>query len=412
MVTGRVSLAAATSRGLILDLIRSQGPISRVELASATGLAAASISNIVRTLMADDLVVESGRGESTGGKPPVLIEINPRARFAIGVQLDSGSITTVIADSAGAIIARMKSPTIDATSPELLVAAIARAHRSLIDAIDLEPSRIVGVGVASPGPIDLAHGTVLSESLGWHAPSFSLVDALREAIGLPIVLDNDATAAAIGDYWTGGIDNPIAHCTVYLGAGIGAGILINGAIYRGASSNAGELGHSWIADDSLPAGGGTLGEIAGPRGVARQARRALAEGAKASFSLPDADIDPFADFATIATAAITGDTLALTLLERSAEIVADRVLGLADILDTSSIVLAGPALSIAGSIYLTTVRARLEQRSFARQVHPVRVTLSPHPADSAAIGAAALVLQAELSPRSAAGATLPSAHSA
>ena len=85
MVTGRVSLATATSRGLMLDLIRSQGPISRVELASITGMTPASVSNIVRALLSEDLVVESGRAESTGGKPRVFVEINPRARYAVAL---------------------------------------------------------------------------------------------------------------------------------------------------------------------------------------------------------------------------------------------------------------------------------------------------------------------------------------
>lgn len=403
VVTGRVSLATATSRGLILDLIRSQGPISRVELAALTGLTPASISNIVRTLLTDEIVLESGRGESTGGKPRVLVEINPRARFAVGVQLDSGSITTVIVNSMGAIVARMKSPSLDATSPELLVRAIARAHHALLEAIDLEPSRIVGVGIASPGPLDLARGAILATTLGWGAATFPLAQAVQEAINLPVVLDNDASAAAIGDYWTGGIEDPTAHCTIYLGAGIGAGILINGAIYRGASSNAGEIGHTWVVDPTHPDGGGPLEEIAGPRGVVRAARFAIARGAAASFTLSAADTDPGADFAAIASAAVTGDPLALALVEASADAVSERVLALADVLDSSSIALAGPTLAIAGSIYLERVRARVQREFFAGGVHLVSVTLSPHPADAAAIGGAALVLQAELSPRSAAG---------
>lgn len=390
----------------MLDLIRSQGPISRVELASITGMTPASVSNIVRALLSEDLVVESGRAESTGGKPRVFVEINPRARYAVGVQLDSGSITTVVVDSTGAIVGRTKSSSIGATSPELLVAAVARAYHALVNAIDLDPALIAGVGIAAPGPLDIASGAVLSSSLGWTAPQFRLADRIRDAVGLPVVLDNDATAAAIGDYWTGGVDDPTAHCTIYFGAGIGAGILINGAIYRGASSNAGEIGRSFTPDDTRPDGGGPLEEVAGPRGVVRRARAALARGEASTFSLSSPDVDPATDFSVIATAAITGDPLAIRLITESADAVGARVLALADILDSSSIVLAGPTLAIAGSIYLARIRSIIEQNSFARDVHPVRVSLSPHPADAAAMGGAALVLQAELSPRSAAGASV------
>ena len=85
MVRQRVSLAGGTSRGLVLDLIRTLGPISRVELAETTGLTQATMSTVVRQLLGEGLVIETGRGESTGGKPPVMLDVNPDARFAVGV---------------------------------------------------------------------------------------------------------------------------------------------------------------------------------------------------------------------------------------------------------------------------------------------------------------------------------------
>ncbi|HEY5221721.1 MAG TPA: MarR family transcriptional regulator [Microbacteriaceae bacterium] len=104
MSSRRVSLANGTSRALALDLIRSRGPISRVELADATGLTQATMSTVVRQLIDEGLVAVAGRGESTGGKPPVLLDINRRSRFAVGVQLGSESITYVVVNLSGAIL--------------------------------------------------------------------------------------------------------------------------------------------------------------------------------------------------------------------------------------------------------------------------------------------------------------------
>ena len=102
--------AHASSRSAILDLIRAAGTISRVELTRATGLTAATISTVVRRLIDDGLVLEVGRAESTGGKPRMLLQLDPSARYAVGVHLDHAGITYVIANLGGAIVARWRRP--------------------------------------------------------------------------------------------------------------------------------------------------------------------------------------------------------------------------------------------------------------------------------------------------------------
>ena len=104
MTNPRVPLSATTSRGIVLDLIRSEGPISRVELADHTGLTQATMSTVVRQLILDGLVLETGRRKSTGGKPRVLLNINPDARFAVGVQLGADFITFVVTNLSGAVV--------------------------------------------------------------------------------------------------------------------------------------------------------------------------------------------------------------------------------------------------------------------------------------------------------------------
>jgi len=117
----RLSLSNGTSRGLVLDLIRAQGPISRTDLAEATGLTQATMSTLVRQLLAEGLVLETGRRESKGGRPLVLLDINPVSRFAVGVQLGTESITYITIDLGGAVVGRVRTDGVGSDEPPKMI---------------------------------------------------------------------------------------------------------------------------------------------------------------------------------------------------------------------------------------------------------------------------------------------------
>jgi predicted NBD/HSP70 family sugar kinase len=392
VVRQRVSLAGGTSRGLVLDLIRTLGPISRVELAETTGLTQATMSTVVRQLLGEGLVIETGRGESTGGKPPVMLDVNPDARFAVGVQLGRESITYVVINLSGSIVGRTRTAGIGSTEPSEMVQRLAAEVDRTLDGLGIEKASVVGVGVVAPGPLDVGKGMIL------HSPHLSawldvpIRSMLSDAVGLPVILDNDATAAAIGDFWSGKLDDAVAHATVYMGTGIGAGVLIDGIVFRGSSSNAGELGQ--VVVTGVDGQSAYLEEIADPGAVVR---RAHATGEAARLGLPDDD--DFAGFRAIATAAARGDIGATALIEDSAELLASGVLTLANLFDLDSVSLAGPAFAVAGPTYVRAISRRLERDFFVRTQHGIRVRLSTDVSDAAAVGGAALVLQTELAPR-------------
>ena len=388
---------SGASRGLVLDTVRAHAPISRVELAERTGLTQATISTVVRALLDDGLLVETDQREYTGGKPRVKLVLNPRSRCAVGVQLGADWLVVVLTDATGAVLARTRTRGARDDEPSAVVARAARHVDTLLKAAGVPRSDVVGLGLAAPGTLDLDAGVILaSRSLErWHG--VPVRSAFAEATGLRVHLDNDATSAAVGEYWGGQVGPSTAHCTVYMGAGIGAGIVIHGSVYRGASSNTGPLGQLRVNRDRLAAGP-SVEELAAPRAVAARARAAVQAGRSTLVQLSE-DGDPFADFAAVATAAVLGDPLAGALIEESAEHLADAVVVMADLLDLDSLVLAGPSFTTAGAIYLTTLRRRLDTELFAGPKHGVRVTLSTQVADAAAAGAAALVLQNELAPR-------------
>lgn len=389
----------ASSKGRTLDLIRSSGPISRVELAELTGLTQATISTVVRELLADGVISETGRGESTGGKPRMQLEINPASRLGIGVHIGQDYITYIVADLAGTVVGRKRVDGPGDASPITVVGRMADDIESLIVGLNLDRASIVGMGLAIPGPVDLIEGTVrgVPSLTGW--TDFPIRTALATTTGLQCEFDNDATAAAIGEYWLGATVDYGSYASVYMGSGIGSGIVIDGTIYHGLSGNVGEIGHVSVdaRGPRCPCGNlGCLELYAGPAAIMEKAADAVRRG--------DLDIPltgkTSVDFASLGTAATRGDATAVALVEESAEYLASAVVSMVNLFDLPLIVLAGNAFSTAGSIYVRTISRVLAERAMVREIHPVAVRMSVNGNDAAALGAATLVLQDRLSPRS------------
>lgn len=378
------------NRGRVIDAIRAAGEISRVELVRLMASNAATISTVVRSLIDDGLVVESGRAASTGGKPPVLLALAPDSRYAVGVTLDGSGISYVVANLGGAIVGRLRRRGLGGESPQEVVDRIGAEMTSLVDHVGVDPARILGVGIVSPGPITSSNGMALTPPAMTAWRDFPLADALAARTQLPVLVENDASAAAVGEYWAGAGALSRCFAALYMGTGIGAGLMLDGVLHRGTSGNTGEIGHICV-DRAGPecwcGARGCLEVIAGPAAVVATA---AAGGAK----LPGLSV--VEDFAALARSATEGDPIAAELLQRSAEGVAVAVQSLANIVDPDLVVLTGPAFTAAGSLYLPVIQRHLDRASFARDCHRVEVLLSANTAEAAAIGAAAIVLQSEL----------------
>ncbi|MDT0268421.1 ROK family transcriptional regulator [Streptomyces sp. DSM 44915] len=391
----------ASSRAAVLDVIRAAGTISRVGLVRATGFTGATISTVVRRLIDDGLVLESGRAESTGGKRRVLLQLNQSSRFAVGVHLDHAGLTYVLTNLGGSVVARMSRAGIGTEEPPVIMDRMATEVDALIDGAGVDRSRILGLGLVAPGPMNQSSGMRLSPPTMRHWEDYPLASTLEAATRLPVVLDNDATAAALGEHWSGDVGGTSTFAAIYMGTGIGSGMMVNGITYRGASGNAGEIGHICLDVNGPECWCGARGcteILAGPGAVVAAARAdtALARSA----GLPEAPERPrwLADFAAITRAALRGDVPARRLLEDSARHLAVAARTLANVMDLEQLVLTGPSLAIAGSFYLPVVREELDRSFFSRATHSVTVRLSRSAATAPAIGAAALVLQSELVP--------------
>ncbi|TDC43945.1 ROK family transcriptional regulator [Micromonospora sp. KC213] len=397
MATGPIWASRPKTRGLVLDLIRSARTITRIELAEATGLTGATISEVVRELMGDGLVVEAGRGAPTGGKPRTLVQLNPLARYSVGIQLERNTCVIVVVDLAGRQVARTSFQGVATMPPGQALPLVAAQVEALLATAAVDRDKVLGVGLVSYGPQDRRVGVLLTPQPTDEWLDYPVARRLSQSLGLPVLLDNDAVAAAVGEYWMGAVDPRSTYGCIYMATGIGGGVVVAGEVYRGSSSNSVEIGHISVDvnGDECPCGNvGCLENYAGPSALVRQAL--ATPGLARRLALDPASADFLTEFARVAAAANAGDPAARALVEQSARYLGSAAVTMTILFDVDAIVLAGPSFAAASSIYQAVIQQEVDRRTFARRAHPVRVVPSVNGSDAAAIGGAVLVLQSEL----------------
>ncbi|MEU3838959.1 ROK family transcriptional regulator [Streptomyces sp. NPDC028635] len=277
---------------LVLELLRTAGAegISRLELAERTGLTPQAVSKITARLREQGLAVEAGRRASTGGKPRTVLRLVPDAGHAVGVHLDRDELRAVLVDLTGAVVGQERAPLDLGAGAEAVLGGVERAVRPLAGSVPA--ASVLGVGVALPGPLDHVRG-VLHRVTGFPEwDGFPLRDALAGRLGLPVVVDKDTNAAALG-LAVAGEGGSFAY--LHLGTGLGAGLVVGGAVHRGARTGAGEFGHQVIQLDGPVCGCGDRGCIevlclgAVRRGDTAEAARVLGAGAANLVGLLDID---------------------------------------------------------------------------------------------------------------------------
>ncbi|MCS0606244.1 ROK family transcriptional regulator [Streptomyces sp. LP11] len=304
---------------LVLGLLRGAGGagISRLELAERTGLTPQAVSKITARLREAGLAAEAGRRASTGGKPRTVLRLVPEAGHAVGVHLDRDELRVVLVDLDGAVVVERRGELDLGAGAEAVLGVVGAAVRGLVaDALGGTPPdapTLLGVGVALPGPLDHARG-VLHRVTGFPQwDGFPLRDALAERLGVPVVVDKDTNAAALG-LAVGGEPGPGeqresgqgagdgafpgsgSFAYLHLGTGLGAGLVIGGRVHRGARTGAGEFGHQVIRLDGPPCPCGNRGCVevlcldAVARGEVAEAARVLGVAAGNLVGLLDIDL--------------------------------------------------------------------------------------------------------------------------
>ncbi|MET8161276.1 ROK family transcriptional regulator [Sphaerisporangium sp. NPDC005289] len=423
------------NRAVVLEAIQVSDGISRVQIAERSGLTAQTVSVIVRRLLEDGLVVEDGSLPSSGGKPRTILRVDPGAGYAVGIHFDPGELSYVLADLAGQPVTMRREAVPPGLAPDTVIRQMARTARDMLSRAGVPDDKVLGIGLACPGPLD-ADGVMNfpPRLTGWdHVPIRRL---LEEHTGFPVTFDNDAAAAAIGERWAGSARSTPSFAYLYLGTGIGGGLFLDNQIYRGSSLNAAEFGHITVMPDGPDCYCGNRGCIEAlccPGAIEATVSTRLAQGeqsiltevtenaapenglgptpgntsaparenahAPAVADREGSPVLPAPDHAAICAAAAAGDALALGVIREVGERLAAAAVSLVNVLDIDLLVLGGPAMHDIGHIYHQAIAAAVATRPLARRLHQVQVVTSPIAADAAAIGAASLVFHATYAPR-------------
>ena len=231
----------ALNRRLILRLLREEGPVSRSDLASRTGLSNGAVTRIVGELIDEGLLVEQSVGVSTGGRRPVLLDLDASARVVAGLKLMDDAILAVLVDLKGSVVADLRFALRSHRTNKVLDRA-AGAVETLLRSAGVSRERLAGIGLCMPGAVDWRSGICrLSPFLGWR--DVHVADLLRERVGVPVSVDNDVNALAATESLFGRGRRVRDFAVITVGRGVGAGFVHNGVVYRGYSGGAGEFGH-------------------------------------------------------------------------------------------------------------------------------------------------------------------------
>ena len=275
------------NRILIRNIIRKLGPIARYELAERTGLTPPTVTVIVNELIKDGVVVEVGFGESSGGRRPVMLELNPKAAYVFAISLQRDEAMTALFDIGGNILSLHKW-VLDTSCAEDVVEAIGSSFDWFIEESNIDRGRVLYSGVATPGLINTHRGLIKrSSNLGWDEVPFGAMLSKR-LYGIPVQVENNSNAAAFAEKEHGSGQGYRNLFYLNLSVGVGAGIIIDGELYSGTTGYAGEIGHIHLDYSQLPTQPGqnhNLESVCGVRSVVERIKNVVSDGALAEHGL-------------------------------------------------------------------------------------------------------------------------------
>jgi len=369
---------------VVLGLVRSSGPIGRPAIAAATGLTLQTVSNISRRLLAAGTVVEDAA--ANGGRRKRALRINPDAGYAIGIQLVRSSLAVGVVDLAGEIRARAETAVEPEEEPEHVLDRLAALVDDAVRDAGVDESKILGAGIGAPGPLDLRTGTLLNVRHPRSWTNLPLAEAVAAALGLRVIMDNDATAAALGEHWRGVGEGAEDFIYLYLGTGIGGGLVLDGQAYRGLRGNTGEISHIQVDPAGPPCECGSHGCLA----LYIKREGLLREAAKVVLEAPP--IDPVTKPPkTLERLVAHHDPRIQAVVGRAGAHLGTVVADVSRVLDPELIVLGGPLVPTLGGPFAHAIEQALEDID-EPGAPPPRVHLSTSGSDAGVIGAATLVL--------------------
>ena len=335
------------NRQIVLNYVRERGPISRSEIAHETALQRSTVSLIVDELKASGLIDE-GSGESTGGRPPILLSLRSTDAVAIGVDLGTARTIVATSDLAG----RLQEQEMFPTNPDS-AKAIQEVIASVQNLLRKYSGTIEGIGISLPGFVNPETDELYIPHFAWR--DIPIADELRAATGLPVRIDNDANAAALAELWFGRpeIREVRNFIMVLVEEGVGTGIVFDGQVYGGEAGAAGEFGHMVIGK------GAPVACASGSRECWEAFSSEGAALARYATSVRDSNVPPAKDFLELVSLALEGDVAAGAALKETAHYLGVGIANLMQGMAPEAVIVGGPIVG-AWSLFHEDLRAAVE----------------------------------------------------
>lgn len=363
---------------LVVRTLYDHGPVSRADVARITGLTRTTVSDVVSTLLDDGMVREIGRGASTGGKAPILLEVDEDARLVVGLDLGEERFAGSLVNLRGDIRRTVELPVAGRDGDD----AVQLVFELLDDLLEGVTAPLLGIGIGTPGLVDSTTGTIRrAVNLDWR--DLPLGEIVAERYGVPVNVANDSQAAALAEYTYAGGDRVPNLIAIRVGRGIGAGLILRGALFQGDGSGAGEIGHVVVADHGEVCRCGRTGcleTVAGLRAIERDASAAAGH----PIELPD-----------LRRALDAGESWAGRVVNDAAGALGRAIAGLIGALDVQRIVLLGPVTEL-GEPWLAAVRREAASRALAPLADEVEIAIGAPTTNVVVRGASALLVAREL----------------
>lgn len=372
--------------GDLLELVRSGRAVTRGALQQATGLSRATVGQRLDRLFRAGWLREGAGGpvdSPLGGRPSITLEFDGDHAVVLVADLDTRHARAAVLSLTGEILAEHSGTLVIEEGPDLVLAELGRWFGELLEKAGQRPGEVCGIGLAVPGPVDSVTGRVVQPPMmpGWDGYDVTgrLSRALTEHTGappVPVLVDNDANLMAYGEQRAGHPDCA-AFVLVKVSTGIGAGVVVDGSIYRGIDGGAGDIGHIRVGADALCRCGsyGCLAAVASGGAVAR---RLAASGV------------PAASGSDVRDLLAAGHPEAAALAREAGRRVGDVLATVVTLLNPGVLMIAG---DLAGTPFLTGVRELLYQRALPRSTAHLDVVTSRLGERAALIGAGALVVE-------------------
>ncbi len=381
----------AMNRATILDAIRNAGLISRIDLASATGLSRASVTGLTSDLLQENLIIEKKSGDYDGGRRPMLLALNPNGAFAVGVNLSITELSIVIINFIADVIASHKVPLVPVQhSVDQISEQIINAVQACIWDANFAKEQISGVGIGIPGPVDAVSGKIrFLPNYGWE--NVNLRDRVQQGLKHTCHIDNSSNTLALAEQWFGDGKGVSNFLVVTIQNGVGLGAVINGRLYRGKDGTAGEFGHITLDPEGPLCRCGKKGCVeayAGNNSILRDARQAILDN-QWQYDGPPDDIT----YEVVVDAARNGSVVLNQIFSHAGEMLGTGISHLITLFNPSKIIITGKGV-LAGDLLFEPMNNALKDEipaKFGRS--STQIMIQSWTEEDWARGAGALVFQ-------------------